>query len=82
MRGVGPRALLFATGDPALSAWVMNPGFVQTDNGNATAQVFGMPNAPHIFKQWVAGLLEIIDSATKDKTSGKFFNFDGSQMSY
>lgn len=68
--------------NPWLSAWVMNPGFVQTDNGNATAQVFGMGNAPHTLDQSVAGLLEVIDGATRDKTSGKFFNFDGSEMSY
>lgn len=68
--------------NPWLSAWVMNPGFVQTDNGSAMAHAFGMPEAPHTLEQSVEGLLGAIDGATKDKTSGKFFNFDGSEMSY
>lgn len=68
--------------NPWLSAWVMNPGFVQTDNGNATAQVFGMGSAPHTLDQSVTGLLEVLDGASKDKTSGKFCNFDGSEISY
>lgn len=68
--------------NPWLSAWVMHPGWVQTDTGNGTAQVLGMAKAPHTLDQSVTGLLEVIDGATKDKTSGRFFNFDGSETSY
>lgn len=68
--------------NPWLTAWVMNPGFVQTDNGNATAQVFGMPKAPHTLEQSVAGLLGHLDSATKAGTSGKFLNFDGTELAF
>ncbi|KAJ4387611.1 hypothetical protein N0V93_008207 [Gnomoniopsis smithogilvyi] len=68
--------------NPWLSAWVMHPGFVQTDTGNATAQVLGMTNAPLTLEESVTGLLEAIDGATKEKTSGKFLNFDGSEIPY
>lgn len=68
--------------DPWLTAWVMNPGFVQTDNGNATAKVFGMPEAPHTLEQSVNGLLSKIDSATRADTSGKFYDLDGAEVKF
>lgn len=68
--------------NPWLCAWVMHPGFVQTDNGNATARVFGMTEAPVPLAASVEGLLGKVDSASKEDTSGKFFNFDGAEMTY
>jgi norsolorinic acid ketoreductase len=65
-----------------LTAWVVNPGFVQTDSGNALAKDFGMPEAPHTVEQSVAGMLQSIDSATRSETSGKFFMFDGTNLSF
>lgn len=61
-------------------ACCVKTGFVQTDNGNATAQVFDMPNATHTLEQSVAGLLEIVFGATRDKTLRKSFNFNGSEI--
>ncbi|KAK9422882.1 putative aflatoxin biosynthesis ketoreductase nor-1 [Seiridium unicorne] len=63
-----------------LTAWVMNPGFVQTESGNATAKVFGMQEAPHTIDISVGGLLSKADSATRSNTSGKFFSFNGTEM--
>lgn len=68
--------------NPWLTAWIMNPGFVQTDNGKATAEFFGMPEAPHTLDQSVTGLLSKIDGATRSQTSGKFFGFDGAEMTF
>lgn len=68
--------------NPWLTAWVMNPGFVQTDNGNATAQAFGMEKAPHTQEQAVEALLSKLDGATRTETSGQFFNFDGTLMAF
>lgn len=68
--------------NPWLTAWVMNPGFVQTDNGNATARLFGMGAAPHTLQQSITGLLGIIDGATRSVTSGNFYDFDGTQLAF
>lgn len=68
--------------DPWLTAWIMNPGFVQTNNGNATAKVFGMAEAPHTLEQSVNGLLRSVDGATRTGTSGKFYNFDGTELRF
>lgn len=68
--------------NPWLTTWVMNPGFVQTDNGNATAKAFGMEKAPHTQGQAVAALLSQLDGATRSETSGQFYNFDGTLMAF
>lgn len=68
--------------DPWLTAWVMNPGFVRTENGNATAKVFGLPEAPNTLEESVNGLLNSIDSATRIGTSGKFYNFNSTELRF
>ncbi|KAG8166719.1 hypothetical protein KVR01_002408 [Diaporthe batatas] len=68
--------------NPWLISWVVDPGFVQTDNGNATAKLFGMGEAPHTIAQSVAGLLDVIDNATRSGTSGKFYGFDGKEIAF
>ncbi|ROW06242.1 hypothetical protein VPNG_08065 [Cytospora leucostoma] len=66
--------------NPWLTAWVVNPGFVQTDNGDATAKAFGIPQAPNTLEESVTSLLSQLDGATRSETSGKFFNFDGTDL--
>lgn len=68
--------------NPWLTAWIMNPGFVKTDNGNATAKVFGMAEAPHTLEQSVNALLCSVDGATRPGTSGNFYNFDGTELRF
>ncbi|EQL01321.1 Nor-1 [Ophiocordyceps sinensis CO18] len=68
--------------NPWLTAWVNDPGFAQTDNGNATARLFGMPEAPVTLEQSVVGLQARIDAATRSGTSGRFYNFDGAEFTF
>lgn len=68
--------------NPWLTAWVNDPGFAQSDNGNATARVFGLPEAPVTIEQSITGLQARIDGATRLATSGKFYNFDGSEFTF
>ncbi|KAI0203372.1 putative aflatoxin biosynthesis ketoreductase nor-1 [Astrocystis sublimbata] len=69
--------------NPWLTAWAMNPGFVQTDMGYVAAvEVFGMEKAPHTVAESVAGLVSKLDSATREETSGNFYNFDGVALDF
>lgn len=68
--------------NPWLTAWVNDPGFAQSDNGNATARLFGLAEAPVTIEQSVAGLQARIDGATRSATSGRFYNFDGSEFTF
>ncbi|KKY31537.1 putative aflatoxin biosynthesis ketoreductase nor-1 [Diaporthe ampelina] len=68
--------------NPWLTSWAVNPGFVQTDSGNALAKDFGMAEAPHTVQQSAAGILETVNKATRPETSGKFFMFDGTELTF
>lgn len=48
-----------------LTAWVMHPRFTQTDNDDALAWLFGMPQAPDTPGRSVEGLLGRIGSAAR-----------------
>ena len=54
-------------------AFVIHPGWVQTDMGG--------PNAKITPTQSVEGMLSVLDSATAD-ISGKFMNWDGSRLAW
>jgi len=60
-----------------LVAFPINPGWVQTDMGNMGARSAGMKEAPTTVEESVSGLLDKIDNATREKTSGTFQSFDG-----
>ncbi|KAI1459600.1 putative aflatoxin biosynthesis ketoreductase nor-1 [Annulohypoxylon moriforme] len=68
--------------NPWLTAWVMNPGFVQTATGNAHAKLWGMEKAPYSMQDIIPGLMGKIDEATRAETSGNFYNFDGTPLTY
>lgn len=68
--------------NPWLAAWVMNPGFVQTDTGNTNARLWGMERAPHALADVIPGLVKVVEEATRDETSGNFYNFDGTLLHY
>ncbi|KAH8785234.1 aflatoxin biosynthesis ketoreductase nor-1 [Diaporthe sp. PMI_573] len=68
--------------NPWLTSWAVNPGFVQTDSGNALAKDFGMAEAPHTVEQSAAGILQTADNATRLGTSGKFLMFDGTELTF
>ncbi|ETS84579.1 hypothetical protein PFICI_02604 [Pestalotiopsis fici W106-1] len=68
--------------NPWLTAWVMNPGFVQSASGNANAKLWGMEQAPHSMELIIPALMAKIDAATRAETSGNFYNFDGTPLTY
>jgi norsolorinic acid ketoreductase len=51
--------------------------WVQTDMGNTGAQSLGLEKAEIEVEVSVAGLIKVIDSATRENASGKFWNYDG-----
>ncbi|KAJ6545466.1 hypothetical protein B0H19DRAFT_1308046 [Mycena capillaripes] len=60
---------------PSLVALAIHPGWVATDMGNMGAVASGMPQAPVKVEDSVAGILSRVDGATKEKSSGRFWNF-------
>ncbi|KAJ7767970.1 hypothetical protein DFH07DRAFT_313268 [Mycena maculata] len=60
---------------PALIVFAVSPGWVATDMGNPGAIANGLPSAPVTVDDSVAGVLSRIDGATKEKSSGKFWNY-------
>ncbi|KAJ7617146.1 hypothetical protein FB45DRAFT_1104314 [Roridomyces roridus] len=61
--------------NPKLVSLAIHPGWVATDMGNAGAPSVGMEAAPITVDDSVQGVLSRIDGATKEKSSGKFFNW-------
>ncbi|KAI2606617.1 hypothetical protein GGR54DRAFT_633383 [Hypoxylon sp. NC1633] len=65
-----------------LTAFVIEPGWVQTDLGNSGAELFGFKSAEVPLKDSVDGIMKHVDAASREKSSGKFFSWDGSEMLY
>ncbi|KAJ7084533.1 hypothetical protein B0H15DRAFT_989198 [Mycena belliarum] len=63
---------------PQLVAMAIHPGWVATDMGNVGAEPNGMSAAPVTVDDSVQGILSRIDGATKEKSSGRFWNFAAS----
>ncbi|KAH6647938.1 NAD(P)-binding protein [Truncatella angustata] len=63
-----------------LTAFVLHPGLVQTDMGNAAARMMGLEQAPDTKEKSAQSIIDIIayqlkiEKATRKETSGKFFN--------
>ena len=61
--------------NPNLTSMTFNPGWVQTDIGNGSAETLGMTEAPTSLKESVDTLVALFDSANREKsgtfTSGK-----------
>ncbi|KAA8642749.1 hypothetical protein EYZ11_007946 [Aspergillus tanneri] len=64
-----------------LTAFAVHPGLVQTDMGNMGARMQGMELAPNTLEESTSKTIAILDSATREKTSGKFINvIDGTEF--
>ncbi|KAJ5588092.1 Short-chain dehydrogenase/reductase SDR [Penicillium hordei] len=62
-------------------AFAVHPGLVQTESGNKSARAMGLPQAPDSQRRSVDSILGLIDNATRETTSGKFFNvIDGTEI--
>jgi len=63
--------------NPSLIAFPIHPGWVQTEMGNEGAEFLGLKQAPVQLGDSVKGLIDKIDNATREETSGTFQTFDG-----
>ncbi|KAK2817675.1 hypothetical protein FQN49_007972 [Arthroderma sp. PD_2] len=61
-------------------SFVADPGFPQTDMGNAGARAIGMEKALHTVEEVVNGMVKDIDGATRESTGAKYRAWDGSQF--
>ena len=68
--------------NPSLIAFPIHPGWVQTEMGNAGAKANGLEEAPVTLKDCVDGMIDKIDSATREKTSGTYVSFDGKHINW
>ncbi|KAJ7101411.1 hypothetical protein B0H15DRAFT_816029 [Mycena belliarum] len=59
----------------SLITMAIAPGWVATDMGNRAADPRGLVAAPVTVEDSVSGILSRIDGATKEKSSGRFWNF-------
>ncbi|GFF25334.1 aflatoxin biosynthesis ketoreductase nor-1 [Aspergillus udagawae] len=65
--------------DPWLTAFAVDPGWVQTDVGNRGAAVFGFEKAAMTVEESTTGVVNVIDSSTRETHSGKLFKYDGDE---
>jgi NAD(P)-dependent dehydrogenase (short-subunit alcohol dehydrogenase family) len=64
-----------------LVAFALHPGFVSTEMGDSAATEWGFPlSMLESVENSVRGMLEIIDGATREKTSGKFITNKGQEL--
>ncbi|KAJ5964600.1 Short-chain dehydrogenase/reductase SDR [Penicillium vulpinum] len=63
--------------DEWLNAFVLDPGWVQTEMGNAAARGWGLEEAPDTLEKSTAGMVEILSTGTKEQYGGKFVLYSG-----
>ncbi|KAJ7644547.1 hypothetical protein FB45DRAFT_1116087 [Roridomyces roridus] len=60
---------------PSLIAMAISPGWVATDMGTNAAAYHGLQQAPITLEDSVEGILQRVDGATKEKSSGRFWDY-------
>ncbi|KAE8447505.1 hypothetical protein EG329_010635 [Mollisiaceae sp. DMI_Dod_QoI] len=85
--GTSKAALNFVTArihfeNPKIVAAPVHPGWLQTEMGNDSAKGVGMEEAPVSVEEGVAGIIDKLDKATKEKSSGTFLSFDGEPVGW
>ncbi|KAI1459955.1 NAD(P)-binding protein [Annulohypoxylon moriforme] len=63
-----------------LVAITFTPGLVQTEPGNWIAKEWGLEKATYTIDESVEGMMKVIDGATREETSGKFFNLKNEKL--
>ncbi|KAJ5170621.1 Short-chain dehydrogenase/reductase SDR [Penicillium coprophilum] len=72
--GAGGLAYVCSTLDTNewLNAFVLDPGWVQTDMGNEAARDWGLKEAPNTLENYITGMIEVLSTGTKEQYGGKF----------
>jgi NAD(P)-dependent dehydrogenase (short-subunit alcohol dehydrogenase family) len=66
-----------------LVAFALHPGWVQTRAGDFIAKEWGFSHSPPVTVEGsVRGMLDVIDSATRENVSGKFVSQTGDILSW
>ncbi|KAE8373146.1 hypothetical protein BDV26DRAFT_272753 [Aspergillus bertholletiae] len=66
---------------PNLIVVALHPGWVQTRAGEFVAQQWGYAaGPPETIGNSVRGMLQVIDGATREATSGKFITYEGQEL--
>ena len=60
-----------------LTAFILDPGWVQTDMGNRAAEAWGMDAAPVALDDSAEGMFKVLTTATKERYGGKFVMYTG-----
>nr|POE79479.1 norsolorinic acid ketoreductase [Quercus suber] len=68
--------------EPWLSAFPVDPGWVQTDLGNRGAAAFNFEKAAVSIEDSTAGIVKVIDASTPETHSGKMWVWTGSQSAW
>ncbi|KAM7183269.1 short-chain dehydrogenase reductase SDR protein [Naviculisporaceae sp. PSN 640] len=70
------------TEEDDIAAFVIHPGWVQTEMGNYSARVFGLEQAAITLEESVTGIAKVIDASTKESHGGKMWGHDGELMTW
>ncbi|KAJ5893415.1 hypothetical protein N7495_005106 [Penicillium taxi] len=68
-----------STEDSWLNAFIIEPGWVETEIGNRGAEAFGFEKAFVTVEDSADGILKVIDASALQTHSGKLFKFDGNE---
>jgi len=67
---------------PRITAVALTPGWAQTDMGNRTAEIMGVPPPTVTLTESINGLVNIIDKANKAETSGTLASYEGKEWKW
>ncbi|TVY13171.1 Norsolorinic acid ketoreductase, partial [Lachnellula arida] len=65
-----------------LAAFVISPGWCQTDMGNSGAKIFGYEEAPVSVEDSCSRMVELIEGATKESRGGRLWGYEGDLMAW
>ncbi|KAK4202022.1 hypothetical protein QBC40DRAFT_46910 [Triangularia verruculosa] len=60
-----------------LASFILDPGWVRTEMGNAAAEVWGLEHANLTVEESVDGMFEVVQGATREKFGGRLVEYTG-----